>query len=84
MEICRCIRPGDGVYKTTRARLAQLDRALPSGGRGHKFESCIARQINQRDFRYLTDIRKSLFCCWGALRFFFDFPMPLMYVNLRL
>ena len=25
------------------ARLAQLDRALASGAKGHRFESCIAR-----------------------------------------
>ena len=28
------------------APVAQLDRALPSEGRGHKFESCRARQIS--------------------------------------
>jgi hypothetical protein len=29
------------------APVAQLDRALPSEGRGHRFESCRARQSNQ-------------------------------------
>src|SRR5271154_5920030 len=33
------------------APVAQLDRALPSEGRGHKFESCRVRQIFQRDTR---------------------------------
>ena len=32
------------VYRYSLARLAQLDRALPSGGRGHRFESCSVYQ----------------------------------------
>jgi hypothetical protein len=32
-------------YENSHAPVAQLDRALPSEGRGHKFESCRARQI---------------------------------------
>ena len=35
-----------------RAPVAQLDRALPSEGRGHRFESCRVRQI----FQYLKCI----------------------------
>src|SRR5262249_38688853 len=35
------------------APVAQLDRALPSEGRGHKFESCRARQTNQSVSRIL-------------------------------
>jgi hypothetical protein len=30
-------------YENSHAPVAQLDRALPSEGRGHKFESCRAR-----------------------------------------
>ena len=39
-----CINRGDSVYSTAHAPVAQLDRALPSGGRGHRFESCRAYQ----------------------------------------
>jgi hypothetical protein len=34
-------------YETSHAPVAQLDRALPSEGRGHKFESCRARQRHE-------------------------------------
>jgi hypothetical protein len=34
------------VVTAHRTPVAQLDRALPSEGRGHKFESCRARQIS--------------------------------------
>src|SRR5262249_14349922 len=33
-------------YEGGHAPVAQLDRALPSEGRGHKFESCRARQVS--------------------------------------
>ncbi len=36
-----------GVFSTVHARLAQLDRALASGAKGRKFDSCIARHKNQ-------------------------------------
>ena len=39
-----CINRWDSVYSTAHAPVAQLDRALPSGGRGHRFESCRAYQ----------------------------------------
>ena len=32
-------------YENSHAPVAQLDRALPSEGRGHKFESCRARHF---------------------------------------
>ena len=35
-------------YPGHSAPVAQLDRALPSEGRGHRFESCRARQFFQR------------------------------------
>src|SRR5215471_10572203 len=34
-------------YENGSAPVAQLDRALPSEGRGHKFESCRARHLRQ-------------------------------------
>src|SRR5262245_33114854 len=46
---------GDPLFS---APVAQLDRALPSEGRGHKFESCRARQhltaFRQRAVRRLS------------------------------
>ncbi len=41
------------------APVAQLDRALPSGGRGQRFESSRARHINQA----ATQVCEPLFCC---------------------
>ena len=42
------------------APVAQLDRALPSEGRGHKFESCRARQrINSLEEDYLLRRERS-------------------------
>jgi mannose-6-phosphate isomerase-like protein (cupin superfamily) len=38
-------RPDRSANDIFEAPVAQLDRALPSEGRGHKFESCRARQI---------------------------------------
>jgi hypothetical protein len=35
------------VVSIIEAPVAQLDRALPSEGKGHKFESCRARQSGQ-------------------------------------
>ena len=35
----------DGGRRLSQAPVAQLDRALPSEGRGHRFESCRVRQI---------------------------------------
>ena len=34
------------VYIRRKAPVAQLDRALPSEGRGHRFESCRVRQFS--------------------------------------
>ena len=42
-------RPDRGYIARAFARLAQLDRALASGAKGHRFESCIARQRSPRD-----------------------------------
>ena len=35
-------------YDALAAPVAQLDRALPSEGKGHRFESCRVRQLNQQ------------------------------------
>ncbi len=51
--------PAQRVLRTTRqspiafiqAPVAQLDRALPSEGRGHRFDSCRVRHINQHLIR---------------------------------
>ena len=40
-------------------RLAQLDRALPSGGRGPRFESVIGRCVT-----WITDSRHTSFLAW--------------------
>jgi hypothetical protein len=37
------------------APVAQLDRALPSEGRGHRFESCRVRQISLEKWRASED-----------------------------
>jgi hypothetical protein len=40
--------PAGGSTTPQLAPVAQLDRALPSGGRGHRFESCRARHLPGR------------------------------------
>jgi hypothetical protein len=44
-----CTHGGDTVvsHSNKKAPVAQLDRALPSEGRGHTFESCRVRQLFQ-------------------------------------
>jgi invasion protein IalB len=44
----KAARSGDQPVSSRSAPVAQLDRALPSEGRGHRFESCRVRQ----DFQY--------------------------------
>ena len=39
------------------APVAQLDRALPSEGKGHTFESCRVRQLHQRLGYFLNSPR---------------------------
>jgi hypothetical protein len=41
------------------APVAQLDRALPSEGKGHTFESCRVRQQNQ-EFREFLDFDETI------------------------
>jgi hypothetical protein len=60
-----------GPPHTRPAPVAQLDRALPSEGRGHRFESCRVRQI---DFSSMADVlfgfprrRPALLCNDGLL-----------------
>src|SRR6516225_1642150 len=43
-----CRAGSDRLMTSSSAPVAQLDRALPSEGRGHKFESCRARQQRGR------------------------------------
>src|SRR5262249_55635808 len=50
---------GSGI-ESREAPVAQLDRALPSEGRGHRFESCRARH----DFNDLA--RYVMWRCWTA------------------
>jgi hypothetical protein len=45
--------PPDQV-RSPHAPVAQLDRALPSEGRGHTFESCRVRHYSYRSFVYIT------------------------------
>ena len=42
----RALREGDRSSGPAIAPVAQLDRALPSEGRGHRFESCRARHFS--------------------------------------
>ena len=43
-DVTRCPQPDDGLC-SIQAPVAQLDRALPSEGKGHTFESCRVRQL---------------------------------------
>ncbi len=47
------VSSADGIRRRCVAPVAQLDRALPSEGKGHRFESCRARQ----SFQQLSDSR---------------------------
>ncbi len=47
------------------APVAQLDRALPSEGRGHRFESCRVRQI-----AFLDGLKKSTGCTGIGAEYF--------------
>ncbi len=42
-----CLWSKRGVEAAENARLAQLDRALASGAKGRRFESCIARHCER-------------------------------------
>jgi hypothetical protein len=44
----RCPCPANQLNEPLKAPVAQLDRALPSEGKGHTFESCRVRQCLQR------------------------------------
>src|SRR6266446_1949471 len=41
----RCCRPANRLKDAPNAPVAQLDRALPSEGKGHTFESCRVRHF---------------------------------------
>jgi hypothetical protein len=47
----RCPWAANRVWKNLQAPVAQLDRALPSEGKGHKFESCRARHHSGTNVR---------------------------------
>ena len=67
---CTCSRPGGdgnrglgkppshrpGRLQQKSAPVAQLDRVLPSEGRGHRFESCRARHYNQQVMKLLVSL----------------------------
>src|SRR5437879_11472073 len=47
----RCRYQANRLNEASNAPVAQLDRALPSEGKGHTFESCRVRQIFNGPFR---------------------------------
>ena len=48
---------GDRFFHAGRAPVAQLDRALPSEGRGHRFESCRARHFSTTSEQHWPSVR---------------------------
>ncbi|MDB5605099.1 MAG: hypothetical protein JWP25_1999 [Bradyrhizobium sp.] len=60
----RCRIPANRLKDGLAAPVAQLDRALPSEGKGHTFESCRVRQclnlMYQRLISLMSDSRKLL------------------------
>ena len=49
-------RLGPPKSKPSQGRLAQLDRALASGAKGHRFESCIAHRVSTSCFKALDEV----------------------------
>src|SRR5205085_7424227 len=58
---CNCRKGPHALYQMSRdAPVAQLDRVLPSEGRGHRFESCRVRQkiLSRSSFLYCPARRR--------------------------
>jgi hypothetical protein len=58
-EPADCCRGTHRLCSAQRAPVAQLDRALPSEGRGHKFESCRARQHSHTSANRVLGVPRS-------------------------
>ena len=70
------MHPGGLVVKVRpgQAPVAQLDRALPSEGRGHKFESCRVRQFPRYKPLSLRESRTNYAKVMGGLGLFANSP----------
>jgi hypothetical protein len=70
--------PSQSAKSTRDAPVAQLDRALPSEGKGHTFESCRVRHLNRRcssAFSRLQFTNRSVRCLDVAFRPVVDFVL---------